>query len=69
MRRVRVRARILAWIGEAPRPDSDAERPQELDATAARGAVPWSGRPFDPKSLSRMLDAVADSSVRPTLAS
>jgi hypothetical protein len=28
-----------------------------------------SGRPFDPKALSRMLDAVADSSVSDTLVS
>ena len=38
-------------------------------ALAARGAVSRSGRPFDPKALSRMLDAVADSSVSHSLVS
>ena len=38
-------------------------------ALAARGAVSRSGRPFDPKALSRMLDAVTDRSVSHTLAS
>ena len=38
-------------------------------ALAGRSAVPWSGRPFHPKALSRMLDAVADSSVSHTLVS
>jgi hypothetical protein len=38
-------------------------------ALAGLGAVSRSGRPFDPKALSRMLDAVADSSVKHTLAS
>jgi len=38
-------------------------------ALAARGAVSRSGRRFDPKAVSRMLDAVADSSVSHTVAS
>lgn len=33
-------------------------------ALEVRGAVSRSGRPFDPKALSRMLDDVADSSGR-----